>query len=231
VRTAVAVSVVAHGAVLASLLLFAGPKPYDSGPWDAVSVDLVSPEEVGAPAAGEPPAIAKPAPTPPPASSLALQVPHHRPPAVPSPQSAAEPQLLPAPPHSVFDAASIPALLDLVPPAVSSGLVPPAEVPAQLFRAEIAALKAHLDRCWKLSAAIAQGPRLKAVIRVFLKPDGALAASPVLLEASASPDGPALVAAATQALRRCQPYRFLPADRYREWKVLDLTFSPHGLSG
>jgi hypothetical protein len=29
-----------------------------------------------------------------------------------------------------------------------------------------------------------------------------------------------------KALQACQPYAMLPADRYREWKVLDLNFTP-----
>jgi hypothetical protein len=31
-----------------------------------------------------------------------------------------------------------------------------------------------------------------------------------------------------RALRQCQPYGFLPAAKYDEWKVLDLAFSPSG---
>jgi hypothetical protein len=33
-----------------------------------------------------------------------------------------------------------------------------------------------------------------------------------------------------RALRRCQPFGFLPAAKYKEWKRLDLSFSPTGLS-
>jgi hypothetical protein len=36
---------------------------------------------------------------------------------------------------------------------------------------------------------------------------------------------------AVQAVRQCQPYAFLPAADYKEWKVLDLAFSPAGLTG
>jgi len=49
---------------------------------------------------------------------------------------------------------------------------------------------------------------------------------PVLLEASASAKGPLLMQSAIEALQACQPYAMLPADRYREWKVLDLGFTP-----
>jgi len=32
---------------------------------------------------------------------------------------------------------------------------------------------------------------------------------------------------AVAALSSCQPYAELPRDRYGEWKVLDLSFTPH----
>ena len=31
---------------------------------------------------------------------------------------------------------------------------------------------------------------------------------------------------ASSALVACQPYKMLPADKYDEWKVMDLTFTP-----
>ena len=49
---------------------------------------------------------------------------------------------------------------------------------------------------------------------------------PVLIEASASAKGPALMQGAIGALQACQPYAMLPVDRYGEWKVLDLSFTP-----
>ena len=59
-----------------------------------------------------------------------------------------------------------------------------------------------------------------------MTPEGKLAAEPILIEASASPKGPLLMQSAIQALQACQPYAMLPADRYGEWKVLDLSFTP-----
>jgi hypothetical protein len=47
-----------------------------------------------------------------------------------------------------------------------------------------------------------------------------------LLEASASAKGPLLMQRAMDALQACQPYTMLPADKYKEWKVLDLSFTP-----
>jgi hypothetical protein len=37
--------------------------------------------------------------------------------------------------------------------------------------------------------------------------------------------------AAKQALEACQPYAMLPADKYDEWKVLDLDFTPQDFAG
>ena len=64
-----------------------------------------------------------------------------------------------------------------------------------------------------------------------MTPDGRLAADPILIEASASMKGPLLMQGAISALQACQPYAMLPADRYGEWKVLDLSFTPQDFSG
>ena len=39
-----------------------------------------------------------------------------------------------------------------------------------------------------------------------------------------------LVQAATQAFKACQPYA-LPAEKYNEWKTLDITLSPRDMAG
>ena len=72
---------------------------------------------------------------------------------------------------------------------------------------------------------------VKVKLRVLMTPDGKLAAEPILIEASASMKGPLLMQGAIRALQACQPYAMLPADRYGEWKVLDLSFTPQDFSG
>ena len=42
--------------------------------------------------------------------------------------------------------------------------------------------------------------------------------------------GPLLMQGAIRALQACQPYAMLPAARYGEWKVLDLSFTPQDFS-
>ena len=83
----------------------------------------------------------------------------------------------------------------------------------------------------KLPSSITPSDKLKIKLRVFMTPDARLAAEPVLIEASASPKGPALMQAAIGALRGCQPYAMLPPDRYGEWETLDLGFTPQDFAG
>ncbi|MFB9265637.1 hypothetical protein ACFFWD_21210 [Bradyrhizobium erythrophlei] len=90
----------------------------------------------------------------------------------------------------------------------------------------VAEFRRHLKTCLKLPATLSSGDDVRVKLRVFMKPDGKLASEPLLIEASASAKGPVLMRSATSALQACQPYAMLPRDRYGEWKVLDLDFTP-----
>ena len=68
--------------------------------------------------------------------------------------------------------------------------------------------------------------KISLVVRVMLKADGTLSAPPTLIEASASPKGPLLLQNLLRGLTQCQPYNMLPADKYQEWKNLDMRFTP-----
>jgi hypothetical protein len=105
----------------------------------------------------------------------------------------------------------------------------PAIKSAGLSEADVKAFRAHLQSCWTVPSEAAQAPRLRIVLRVALAPGGTIAAEPLLIEGTASELGPALMAEAKRALRQCQPYP-LPADKYEDWKLLDLAFTPSGLS-
>lgn len=102
---------------------------------------------------------------------------------------------------------------------------------ADIAPLDIAAFRRHLMSCAMLPAAVSRGDKVRIVLRAFLSPDGRLLTEPSLIEASASAKGPLLMQAAMQALQACQPYAMLPADRYREWKVLDLAFTPQDFAG
>jgi outer membrane biosynthesis protein TonB len=106
----------------------------------------------------------------------------------------------------------------------------PATDAADIASTLIAEFRRHLKTCSKLPAALSGADDVKVKLRVLMTPDGRLAAEPILIEASASMKGPLLMQGAIRALQACQPYAMLPADRYGEWKVLDLSFTPQDFS-
>jgi len=121
-----------------------------------------------------------------------------------------------------------------VPPAPSSstagkqgegGNIDPAS--DKLGSSLIEALRRHLKSCSKLPAALSPSDNVAVKLRVQLTPNGRLAAEPALIEGTASMKGVQLMQGAIAALSACQPYAMLPAERYGEWKVLDLSFTPH----
>jgi hypothetical protein len=118
-----------------------------------------------------------------------------------------------------------------LPAAPERGFDAEATTTANLSGDDKAAFKAHLKTCWKLPEGMTPAQTTRVVLRVFLKTDGRLAGEPLLIEASASREGPVMLKAAIRTLKECQPYAFLPAEKYREWKVLDLSFSPRDMAG
>ena len=107
----------------------------------------------------------------------------------------------------------------------------PATEAADIASTLIAAFRRHLKTCAKLPASLSSADDVKVKLRVLMTPDGRLAADPILVEASASMKGPLLMQGAIRALQACQPYAMLPAERYGEWKVLDLNFTPQDFTG
>src|SRR6266702_1605843 len=101
---------------------------------------------------------------------------------------------------------------------------------ADVASSVIADFRRHLRTCSKLPAALKDTDDVKVKLRVMMTPQGKLAAEPVVIEASASEKGPLLMRGAISALQACQPYAMLPLDRYGEWKVLDLSFTPKDFS-
>jgi hypothetical protein len=249
-------SVIGHAAVvLVAVIVLASPRLMQAVPTEPVAVDLVPESEIAAPAK-EPanqvppekaadagaearkPDLPRPdAPAQPVERSAAAagQPAARAQPIQPERQLALAPQ--PAPPPDPFapDATPKPLYLPMLTPSGDRFAVDyfdaPADMAARLSREDIAAFQAHLQKCWNPPATVAGAQNLTAVVRIALGRDGAMLAEPILVKASASAQGPALVKSATQALAQCQPFGFLPADKYEEWKVLELSFSPRGLTG
>jgi hypothetical protein len=185
------------------------------------------------------PASPTPAPRPQPPAPAPSAAAQPQPAPQAPPQPPAQPQPAPQAPMaapSIFDPASIPKLAEItpVPPAPSApsiGFDSAAIEVANLTREEVAAFKSHLKKCLKLPSGMDASRNVRVVLRVFLRTDGALAADPMLIEAPAAKEGPVLLQAATKALKDCQPYAFLPAEKYNEWKILDLPISPGDMAG
>ncbi|MDB5609239.1 MAG: hypothetical protein JWP25_6139 [Bradyrhizobium sp.] len=111
------------------------------------------------------------------------------------------------------------------------GFDAPASTKADVASDLVTEFRRHLRTCSTLPKSIAPSDAIRIMLRVFMTPDGNLATEPILIEASASAKGPALMQSAISALQACQPYGMLPADKYGEWKMLDLNFTPRDFPG
>jgi len=175
-------------------------------------------------------ALAPPPPTPP-----------QQPAAPPPPQQAAPAYRPPEPDISIKYQVllGLPPDLSPVPPAPppqardkgDDNFDAPATESADISSSVVAEFRRHLRTCSKLPASLARTDDVRVKLRVLMNPEGRLAAEPILIEASASMKGPLLMQSAIRALSACQPYAMLPADRYGEWKVIELGFTPQDFTG
>jgi len=111
-------------------------------------------------------------------------------------------------------------------PGDGDGVDARASTASDLSSSLVTQFRRHLKTCSRLPASVARSDNVMIKLRVLMASDGRLAAEPILIEASASAKGPLLMQSAISALQACQPYGMLPRDRYGEWKVIDLTFTP-----
>jgi len=102
---------------------------------------------------------------------------------------------------------------------------------AQLSQSEIDALRSRISTCWSPPPGINASTKIYVVLRVLFKQDASMSREPVLVEATASPLGPALAESAKRALLLCQPFTMLKPEHYEQWKDLELKFDPQELLG
>jgi hypothetical protein len=112
---------------------------------------------------------------------------------------------------------------------LGGGFDAPAIETAKIERSAVDALRAHLKTCTALPVGISPTEKISLVVRVKLNADGTLAGPPTLIEASASAKGPLLLQSLLSGLAKCQPYNMLPADKYQEWKSIDMRFTPNDM--
>jgi hypothetical protein len=219
------------------------PDPIDLSALTAPAIPTTSPEPPGRQApqqksqtAAAPASRPSPPPAPPPAAAApqaAKPQSADAPQPAPSPQTPSQPQQPPPVPPAPEPDVTVKYGVMLGLPAANppagkeyDGVEAPAFETAKVEANDIAAFRRHLKTCSTLPAAVAPTDKVRIVLRVLLSRDGRLVAEPALLEASASAKGPVLMQRAMDALQACQPYTMLPADKYKEWKVLDLSFTP-----
>jgi hypothetical protein len=208
----IAVSVLVHLGFVGAIV-FAERRHAPTSELRSIDVDLVPPEELKP--KQEPPEPPKQAEFKPP-EPVKQELPK------PPPKSAsADPQDRPDSPS--------PSEKPAAKPETPQG-GPAGEGKSKLTPEEIAALRAQIQKCWKLPVGIPGMIGLEVVLRVPFGPKGQLAGAPVLLQAPASERGPMLVGIAMNALQGCHPYK-LPPSKYADWKTLDLKFSATGMVG
>lgn len=261
IRSGIAASAIGHLSILTAVLIFTEVHPFGTVTAEPITVDLVSPDEAkkaepiptpktepsdsfdlsSKSASSSLAAAAAPAAATQPQKRATLSAPSlnrreaqqaNAPPQPPStsPLPAYRP---PEPDLSIkyHVLLGLPPDLPPSPEAKSGDFDAPASKTADIASGLITEFRRHLKTCSKLPDSIAPSDKVKVTLRVLMTPEGRLAAEPILIEASASTKGPALMQGAITALQACQPYAMLPADRYGEWKVLDLSFTPQDFSG
>jgi hypothetical protein len=178
--------------------------------------------------AAQPPEPSKPEPRQPaPSASQQAPAPSPPPPSAALPSLSAIPAAIPQEPDVSI---KYHVLLGL-PSDHVGGFDAPAYKAADVEDSHIAAFRRHLKTCSVLPKSVGPTDPIKIMLRISMTPDGRLSSEPILVEASASAKGPALMQSAIHALQACQPYAMLPRDRYGEWKVLDLSFTPQDFTG
>jgi outer membrane biosynthesis protein TonB len=145
----------------------------------------------------------------------------------------------PAPPAPKFDPNQVEALLnkrdatrvaaagenlnDTASLGVSSGKA------AQISLSELDALRQRLAQLWSIPAGASDPQELVVLVRIKLKPDGRLAAPPMVLTSGKSPLFVAARDSAIRALFRGQPYDMLKPEHYEQWKDIEITFDPRDM--
>jgi hypothetical protein len=255
IRTGAAASVIAHLSLLALLVLLSDVSPLDSAT-EPIAVNIVTSGEIepeklklaeppqpalpepsalaepALPASAPPPAAAPPQPAGPEAAQPDSRTAAAPPKAQPGSASAGYPR--PEPDLSVKYNVVLglpPELPPLPPPGKSDEGFDETMVAADISSSVLTAFRQHLKSCSKLPESVQPSDRVTVKLRVFLTQDGRLAAEPAIGGGSANVKAIELLQSAIAGLKRCQPYTMLPADRYGEWKVLDLDFTPKDFSG
>jgi hypothetical protein len=98
---------------------------------------------------------------------------------------------------------------------------------ARMTQSEIDALRSQITRCWVIPTGWTAPREVTVSVRFQLNLDGSVAGMPEVVEYPASQYGPVAGDNAVRAVMQCGPYA-LPAEKYDQWKDVQLRFSPVG---
>ncbi|MEM8570964.1 MAG: hypothetical protein AAGG56_08630 [Pseudomonadota bacterium] len=93
-------------------------------------------------------------------------------------------------------------------------------------------LRLAVQQCWNLPAGLREASELKVTLAAQLTRSGAVLPNTIrLVEPNPVPDSRYQRAfdAGRRALIRCSPYSGLPADKYAQWRSLEIVFNPEGM--
>ncbi|MEM9897900.1 MAG: hypothetical protein AAF742_00815 [Pseudomonadota bacterium] len=103
----------------------------------------------------------------------------------------------------------------------------------RLAASDMMKVRTALNACWQTGSFIGapEAEKLVVVVEVQLNPDGRLSKPPrvkntVEINLSGNRFWKVAEREALNAVRRCEPLDFLPADRYDAWKEFEFTFNP-----
>jgi type IV secretory pathway VirB10-like protein len=250
------ISAAAHVGLLAVGLLFLRASAQDAPPPDATLVEIVTPKDIprfsGTPSelrtsgteAARRPQPARPAQNVPPQPEQKQQKQQAqaqrdkaaKPKEPPLRQAEAgeiamppQPADAPAPSANTADAAAEMAQvaqLALVGGRLGGGFAaPPIDSPLAGYDYTLA-FRERVSACAPLPPGIDRSDKISVNLRIFLNRDGTVARTPQLLEANLSAKQQALFENFVNGLQKCQPYTMLPADKYKQWKTLDVMVYP-----
>ena len=102
---------------------------------------------------------------------------------------------------------------------------------SRLSQNELEALRTRISECWNVPAGADGAKKMVVVFRVIFNPNGTVARGPDVVEATATPYGPAFAESGKRAILQCQPYTMLRRETYDSWKDMEVQFSPSDMFG
>ena len=108
-------------------------------------------------------------------------------------------------------------------PATAGGKT--ANPDAKMTADEMSALRERMKSCWNPPQGATSHVELRTVVKVELNEDGSLAGVPQIIEAPSGTYARSAPESVVRAIRRCEPYT-LPAEKYDEWREIEITFDP-----